>query len=71
MSNANVRRERLCRFMVEHSLSDAEVAGLVQRRSDYIAKLRRGVFTVTPALLRLLELELKHGRGQEFTRRAG
>lgn len=52
--------------MSEHSLSDTDVARLIDRQPEYVAKLRRGDHPVTAAALRLLELELEHGHGRSL-----
>lgn len=63
---AHARRQRLRKLMIEHDLTYAHVGELTGRTAGYIRELWLGNHEVAEPLLRLLELELEHGRGREL-----
>jgi transcriptional regulator with XRE-family HTH domain len=62
------QNRRLRQLMTDHGLTDQQVGDLVHRTSAYIRELREGKHPVSAPMLRLLELELAHGRGRDLTR---
>ena len=59
---------RLRQLISTHGLTDDQVATLVHRTVAYVRQLKAGKYPVTMPILRLLELELKHGRGADLRR---
>jgi len=52
--------------MREHDLTCPAVGSLLYRHSDYVSMWRTGRYEMPEEMLRLLELELEHGRGREL-----
>lgn len=52
--------------MREHNLTRGQVSQLVHRTPNYITMWRTGKSSISEATMRLLELELQHGRGKEL-----
>lgn len=63
-------RLELLRLIKEHGLSSAQVGALVDRNPGHVRAWRAGLRPVPPNMLRLLELELKHGRGRALRENA-
>lgn len=64
----STRNRRLRQLMADHRLTAEDVSALVHRTAAYVRELRDDKHPVSEPLLRLLELELAHGRGRELTR---
>lgn len=52
--------------MQQHRLTCPVVGDLLYRNPDYISMWRTGRHEMPEEMLRLLELELEHGRGREL-----
>ena len=66
MSSARVRRARLDELMSAHNLTSQHVSELIDRNPAVVRRYRAGIQSIPPNMLRLLELELEHGRGLEL-----
>jgi len=64
MRTPAVRRQTLLRLMRAHDLTCPIVGSLVHRHPDYVSMWRTGRSEMPECMLRLLELELEHGRGR-------
>lgn len=60
------RQSRLDQIMTSHGLNSRQVGSLIERNPDYVRRYRAGLQPMPEYLLRLLELELEHGRGREL-----
>ncbi len=69
MRTTHARRLRLNQLTRDFEISDREVAALVGRTADYVREWRLGKHPISESMLRLLELELEHGRGRPLAQR--
>jgi len=65
-NNARARRARLNQLMATHRLTSQHVGQLIGRNPSYVRRYSAGIQPVPENMLRLLELEIEHGRGREI-----
>lgn len=68
MLNTNARHRRLRRLMSRHGLTSEQVGRLLYRNASHVRAWHAGLHPLPPEMLRLLELEIQHGKRVELVR---
>lgn len=66
MSKVSARRQRFLTLIRTKGLTAAQVAALLHRNPAHVRAWLAGLRPIPENMLRLLELEIEHGRAREY-----